>query len=348
LLSIKTEYTSLYNTILGKNTANNITNAESIFGQTLATKGFTEAIYEEVAAITVLNEQMMASGIGGGFGLASGQKLLGSGIEDAAFVEVASSSSIVAESEIAATGFMAIFASNPIGIAILAIAATTAGIALTLSYMESKNKETENKNREYDLNEKYNTVSKRLIYDMQENGINKGINSPSKIFADAQNNMSGTYLQSTIESRLLAGNLKKEFLFSHIDEFYNDLFKDKNTRELITTDKNSTDKKAVNNVLQWFEDEMSKFKAEDESSIKKHPTIGKIASLKDTTHIRGNSSNYITINIDEMNGIKTLSQKFDKSGSELDEQKIGEIVGTKMIKMLTGAVNDAQIVGNHR
>lgn len=65
-------------------------------------------------------------------------------------------------------------------------------------------------------------------------------------------------------------------------------------------------------------------------------------SFKDTSHIKGNSSNYFTVNIHEMNGIKGYSAKYEKSGTEIEEKKIAEIAGVELVRILTGVANDIQ------
>ncbi len=65
------------------------------------------------------------------------------------------------------------------------------------------------------------------------------------------------------------------------------------------------------------------------------------------SHLRGNSSNYVTISIHEMNGIKGYTAKYDKNGTKIEEEKLSEIVGTTIVKILTGVVNDSQLVGRH-
>lgn len=61
-------------------------------------------------------------------------------------------------------------------------------------------------------------------------------------------------------------------------------------------------------------------------------------------HIRGNSSYYITINIDEMNGMN--NPKFEVKNMT-DMKDIEETVGITLTKMLTDVVNDSQLVGHH-
>jgi hypothetical protein len=68
----------------------------------------------------------------------------------------------------------------------------------------------------------------------------------------------------------------------------------------------------------------------------------KIDKIKNE-RIKGNSSHYITINIDEMNGMNnptfTVASSYDMS-------KIEKQVGDALVKVLTGVVNDSQIIGN--
>ena len=65
------------------------------------------------------------------------------------------------------------------------------------------------------------------------------------------------------------------------------------------------------------------------------------------SNIRGNSSNYVTINIRDMIGVQSYTAKYDKNGTKIEEEKLSEIVGTTLVKILTGVVNDSQLVGRH-
>jgi len=59
-------------------------------------------------------------------------------------------------------------------------------------------------------------------------------------------------------------------------------------------------------------------------------------------HIRGNSSNYITINIDDMIGMN--NPKFTVSNMT-DMKEIQNIVGVQLTRILTDVVNDSQLIG---
>lgn len=78
--------------------------------------------------------------------------------------------------------------------------------------------------------------------------------------------------------------------------------------------------------------------ARDAALKKDYSVAGKYG--KDTNKIRGNSSNYFTINITEMNGVKEF--KVTTTGGELDEERVAVIVGDVMLKNLVDAINDAQ------
>lgn len=68
----------------------------------------------------------------------------------------------------------------------------------------------------------------------------------------------------------------------------------------------------------------------------------KIDKIKNE-RIKGNSSHYITINIDEMNGMNNPTFTV---ASSYDISKIEKQVGDALVKVLTGVVNDSQIIGN--
>lgn len=88
--------------------------------------------------------------------------------------------------------------------------------------------------------------------------------------------------------------------------------------------------------------------ADDKSDeIKDLTKNTKIPTLNPTTHIRSNSSNYVTIHIDRMTGVETYTVKVDSTGDKLSEEKVAELVGTNLVKILTGVVNDSQLVGKH-
>ncbi len=65
-------------------------------------------------------------------------------------------------------------------------------------------------------------------------------------------------------------------------------------------------------------------------------------NLPDEKHkLHGNSSNYFTVNIHELNGIKTLDVK---QSSATDIENIKDIVGTEITRNLLEIINDIQVV----
>ena len=48
-----------------------------------------------------------------------------------------------------------------------------------------------------------------------------------------------------------------------------------------------------------------------------------------------------------MNGIKSYQAKYDKNGTQIEEKQLSEMIGTSLVKILTGVVNDSQLVGKH-
>ena len=68
----------------------------------------------------------------------------------------------------------------------------------------------------------------------------------------------------------------------------------------------------------------------------------KIDKIKNE-RIKGNSSHYITINIDEMNGMNNPTFTV---ASSYDMGKIEKQVGDALVKVLTGVVNDSQRIAN--
>jgi hypothetical protein len=76
-------------------------------------------------------------------------------------------------------------------------------------------------------------------------------------------------------------------------------------------------------------------------AMKKDYSINANKFGKDSNKLKGNSSNYITININEMNGVK--SYKVTKnSNTDLTEEKIAAIAGDAILKMMIDEINDSQ------
>ena len=69
-----------------------------------------------------------------------------------------------------------------------------------------------------------------------------------------------------------------------------------------------------------------------------------IPKTKDTTHIRGNSSNYFTVNIGELNGMK--NPKFENTNAAT-MQDVKTQVGVEITRIMLELINDVQVVRTH-
>lgn len=86
-----------------------------------------------------------------------------------------------------------------------------------------------------------------------------------------------------------------------------------------------------------------KDKEKDEKTKTNKQDIRKLTD-KNSDRIKGNSSNYITINITEMNGIKTV-EKIEVGEGGSDPKQLEDTIGTVLTKIMTDVVNDSQFIG---
>ena len=88
----------------------------------------------------------------------------------------------------------------------------------------------------------------------------------------------------------------------------------------------------------YLSEKQSDFNMADEHDKK----YGKTPKLAGHEHIKGNSSNYITVRIDNLHGVEKMT--VEVSGNNFNENEFKKNVGEAVTKILTDAVNDASII----
>lgn len=249
----------------------------------------------------------------------------------AASTATASVGGIAVAAEATGEGIAAALFANPVGIAIVASAATLVGIYGLTEIIAHKNKETEEKNAQNAANEKFNTRAGKGIRDLSGETMQQM--PVGEFFSRRQNEMSGSQYQDVLEQHMASGT--KEYqatMLTHSKEMFSDLVNaSQKDIKLVTTDAKD---KLYAPILDFIDAEYSKFKMQDSHKKGVLDASGKLEATQNKVQGQSTKNTYVTINGGLIHDftIKTTNLK----EATPDVKRI-------VTQTLTDAINDSEI-----
>ena len=327
------------------------TASQSIFGetsrQTLAYRYEAEAINEVSTALIRLKDIQSESGFS--YIRNSSGDIVGTMSKEE---EVAGAGLAAETGEITTISGGILAALSSTGAIALGIVTLTGALIYgfdKLSDSLDKNKK-DAKQAEYDAykQESYNYLIRGGISDLNDNAATGGKAIDKYTFlAKRQHEMQGTELENSLEKRLDSGKFNSKSLLNHVEEFYKDLYADKNTLDLVTLKQGyrtgEEENRKRNLVYEFLEREQQKFEKEDSESSASKIAKKKLNLPDEYKHLRGNSSNYFTVHIDTMNGIN--APVFQNTNKQTMED-VKQMVGVEITRNMLEIINDIQVVRN--